>query len=240
LIYNDLSALLQVFSRNVMGLSYENIASLIDHTLLKPEAVRQSIIRLCDEALECSFASVCVNPAWVPLCADILKGSPVAVCTVVGFPLGCNITEVKLAETVAAAADGATEFDMVMHIGRFLEGDIDYVAQDIRRVTERARQCAHSAVIKVILESALLSDSEISHACRIVVDAGADFVKTSTGFGPGGATVHAVRLMREAAGPAMGVKASGGIRDRSTALSMIEAGANRIGTSSGMTIVSTP
>jgi deoxyribose-phosphate aldolase len=212
---------------------------MIDHTLLKPEAGEREIVRLCDEARTYGFASVCVNPSWVRLCRSLLGDAKSAVCTVIGFPLGCNRTEVKLRETELAAHDGAREFDMVMHVGRFKDHDHAYVEHDIAQVLRTANAAVQGAIVKVILETALLNEKEVAEACKIAVSAGADFVKTSTGFGPGGATVDTVRIMRSAVGDSCGVKASGGIRDRDTALAMIEAGANRLGTSSGITIITT-
>jgi deoxyribose-phosphate aldolase len=213
------------------------LAGLIDHTLLKPEAGERAVIALCDEARTHGFASVCVNPSWVRLCSTVLHESPVVVCTVIGFPLGANKTEVKLRETELAAHDGAREFDMVMHIGRFRDRDFAYVEHDIVQVVRAAMTAVPDSIVKVILETAMLDEGEIRDACRIATQSGAHFVKTSTGFGPGGATPEAVRLMRDTVGNDCGVKASGGIRDRATTLTMIEAGANRIGTSSGITIL---
>jgi deoxyribose-phosphate aldolase len=212
-------------------------AGIIDHTLLKPEAGERAIIQLCDEARTHRFASVCVNPSWVRLCSTMLHDTPVAVCTVIAFPLGAGKTELKLRETELAAHDGAGEFDMVMHIGRFKDRDFAYVEHDITQVVNAATAADPEAIVKVILETALLNENEISEACRIAVQSGAHFVKTSTGFGPGGASIEAVRLMRATVGEHCSVKASGGIRDRATALAMVEAGANRIGTSSGITIL---
>ncbi|GAA5344544.1 deoxyribose-phosphate aldolase [Planifilum fimeticola] len=210
-----------------------NLASIIDHTLLKPEATASDIDRLCQEALESEFAAVCVNPWWVSRAAERLKESDVQVCTVVGFPLGATTTEVKAAETKRAVADGASEIDMVMNIGAFKSGDRQGVEEDIRAVV----RAAGGRTVKVILETGLLDEGEIRLACELAKAAGAHFVKTSTGFGPGGATVEAVRIMREAVGPEMGVKASGGIRSLAAAKKMISAGANRIGTSSGVAIL---
>ncbi|PRX41134.1 deoxyribose-phosphate aldolase [Planifilum fimeticola] len=210
-----------------------NLASIIDHTLLKPEATASDIDRLCQEALESEFAAVCVNPWWVSRAAERLKESDIQVCTVVGFPLGATTTEVKAAETKRAVADGASEIDMVMNIGAFKSGDRQGVEEDIRAVV----RAAGGRTVKVILETGLLDEGEIRLACELAKAAGAHFVKTSTGFGPGGATVEAVRIMREAVGPEMGVKASGGIRSLAAAKKMISAGANRIGTSSGVAIL---
>ena len=214
------------------------LAAKIDHTLLKPDAGESDIIRLCDEARQYGFASVCINPSWVRLCASMLKDSPSRVCTVIGFPIGANRTDVKVKETEFAATDGADEFDMVLHLGRLRDGDFAYVEHDIRQVVQTARAVRDGAVVKVILETALLDETLIADACGIVLDAGADFVKTSTGFSAaGGATVKAVRLMRRVVGDRCGVKASGGIRTRETARVMIDAGADRIGASASIQLL---
>jgi deoxyribose-phosphate aldolase len=209
------------------------LASIIDHTLLKPDATATDIDRLCREALDSGFAAVCVNPWWVSRAAQQLKEANVHVCTVVGFPLGVTTTEAKVAETRKAITDGASEIDMVMNIGAFKSGDHKGVEEDIRAVV----RAADGRTVKVILETGFLDEREIRTACELAKAAGAHFVKTSTGFGPGGATVEAVRIMRETVGREMGVKASGGIRDLATAKKMVSAGANRIGTSSGVAIV---
>jgi deoxyribose-phosphate aldolase len=217
----------------------ENISRYIDHTLLKPDATQEQIITLCNEAKKYEFASVCVNPCWVSLCRDQLKDSPVKVCTVIGFPLGSNTTIVKVAETLQALEDGAHEVDMVMNISALKSGkDID-VETDIRAVTEAVKKITgnNQTLVKVILETCLLTDEEKIRACDLCEKAGADFVKTSTGFSKGGATVEDVKLMKKTVGSRMEVKASGGIRDTNTALAMIQAGATRIGTSSGVNIV---
>jgi len=211
-----------------------DLARMIDHTLLKPDATRDEIEKLCQEALTYQFASVCVNPHWVPLAAQLLKGSPVKVCTVIGFPLGATSTAAKAFEAADAIAHGAQEVDMVLNIGALKSGDLDTVQQDIAAVVEAARG---KTLVKVILETGLLTRDEKITACRLAKAAGADFVKTSTGFGHGGATVEDVALMRETVGPEMGVKASGGVRDAATARAMIQAGANRIGASAGVSIV---
>jgi deoxyribose-phosphate aldolase len=211
----------------------ENMASYIDHTLLKPEAKREDIIRLCREALQNNFYSVCINPSYVPTAVSELKDSAVKVCAVIGFPLGATTTATKAFEATEALASGAEEVDMVIHVGALKGGEEDYVRDDIAAVVKAAR----GKTVKVIIESGLLSDSEKVLACRLAKEAGAGFVKTSTGFGPGGATVGDIRLMRETVGPDLGVKASGGVRTLETARLMIEAGATRIGTSSGITIV---
>jgi len=209
------------------------ITPLIDHTLLKPEASRDAIEQLCREAIEFGFASVCVNPCWVSLVAELLAGSKVKVCTVVGFPLGATLTEIKAAETRAAVERGATEIDMVINLGSLRSGDDNAVQEDIAAVVETAHP---RAIVKVILETALLSDDEIVRACELARQAGAEFVKTSTGFGPGGATAAHVALMRRTVGRAMGVKASGGIGSRAEAAEMIAAGATRLGASAGVRI----
>ncbi len=205
----------------------------IDHTLLKQNVTPAQIEKLCAEAIKYDFMSVCVNPCYVPLAAECLKGSDVKVCTVIGFPLGMNTTDIKIAETKKALEDGANEIDMVINVGRLQAGDDEYVENEIREIK---KVCGQN-ILKVILETCLLSDEEIQRACLLAVSAKADFVKTSTGFSSGGATIHAVKLMRETVGPNMGVKASGGIKTHEDMLAMIEAGANRIGTSSGVDII---
>ena len=210
----------------------QHLASMIDHTLLKPEATRAQVEQVCDEAKQYGFASVCVNPVYVKLCAQRLKGSPVKVCAVVGFPLGATLPEVKAFETQQALEAGATEIDMVINIGALKDGDNDLVARDIAAVVRAAH--AGNALVKVILEAALLTDDEKITACQLAQSAGADFVKTSTGFGPGGATAEDVALMRRAVGPTMGVKAAGGIRTLADAQKMIAAGATRIGASASV------
>lgn len=210
-----------------------NINKYIDHTLLKPEATADMIDKLCAEAKEHGFASVCVNPYWVKRSAELLAGTDVKVCTVIGFPLGANTPEVKAAETRDAIANGATEVDMVLNVGALKSGDLEAVKRDVAAVKE----AAGSVLLKVILETGLLTDEEKETACKLCVEAGADYVKTSTGFGPGGATVEDIALMRKAVGPDIGVKASGGVRDGEAAAAMIAAGATRIGTSSGVSIV---
>jgi len=212
-----------------------NIASMIDHTLLKPDATPDQIAQLCFEARKYSFASVCVNPGHVSLCADLLRGSNVKVCTVIGFPLGATSPAAKVYETETALRDGATEIDMVINIGALKGGDFTWVARDIRGVVETAHNAG--AIVKVIIETSLLTDEEKIKACLLSKEAGADFVKTSTGFAGGGATVEDVALMRRAVGPEMGVKASGGVHTFEEAKSMVEAGATRIGASAGVKIV---
>lgn len=212
----------------------KELAGMIDHTLLKPDATEAQITKLCEEAREHGFASVCVNPGWVPLAADLLDGSAVRVCTVIGFPLGATTSTAKAFEAMDALRNGATEVDMVINVGLLKSGKDDEVREDIAVVAEEVRE---KALLKVILETGLLTDAEKVKACQLAKEAGADFVKTSTGFGHGGATVADVALMRKTVGPEMGVKASGGIRDYETAMAMIQAGANRIGASAGISIV---
>ncbi len=217
-----------------VGAVSPRLASAIDHTLLKPQATREEITKLCEEAKAHGFASVCVNPTYVSLCAQLLRLSSVKVCTVAGFPLGASLPSVKAFEAERAIADGAQEIDMVANVGALKSGDYDLVERDVRAVVDA---CRNIVVSKVIIEAALLTDDEKVRICQIVKAAGADFVKTSTGFGPGGATVHDVRLMRATVGEEMGVKAAGGIRDTETAREMIEAGATRIGASASVKIV---
>ena len=212
-----------------------DIARYIDHTLLKPDATQAQIAQLCHEARQYDFAAVCVNPTHVKLCADLLKGSNVAVCTVVGFPLGATPPEVKAYETQQAIDDGATEIDMVINIGALKGGEYDLVERDIAMVTRTAHN--NGALCKVIIEAALLNEQEKIKACELSKKAGADYVKTSTGFGPGGATVADVTLMRRVVGPGMGIKAAGGIRSFADAKGMVEAGATRIGASAGVKIL---
>lgn len=213
------------------------IARYIDHTHLKPYATKEDIIKLCDEAIQYGFYAVCVNPYRVKLAKDYLsgKGADVKVASVIGFPLGATPTEVKVFEAKKALDDGADELDMVINIGALKDGDYEYVKRDIEEVVKVAHE--KGAKVKVIIETCYLTDEEKVKACELAKEAGADFVKTSTGFGSGGATVEDVRLMRKVVGPEMGVKASGGIRTYDQAVAMIEAGANRIGTSSGVKIV---
>jgi deoxyribose-phosphate aldolase len=213
----------------------ENIASLIDHTLLRPEATRDQVRKTCREALTHGFATVCVNPVWVPLCVSELAGSRVKTSTVVGFPLGAAMTEVKIHEAEAALRNGAREIDMVIHTGALRSGDYDAVKADIRSVTEVVHGAG--ALIKVIIEAAVLDDKQKVVACTLAKLAGADFVKTSTGFVPGGASAHDVALMRATVGEETGVKAAGGIRSLEDLLLMVRAGANRIGTSASVAIM---
>lgn len=209
------------------------LARMIDHTLLKPEATEKQVRKLCEEARAYGFMSVCVNPGWVPLCAELLKGSPVKVCTVIGFPLGATSSTAKSLEAADAIAHGATEVDMVVNVGALKSGQYDVVLADIQAVVSAARG---RALVKVIIETGLLTDEEKVKACELSKQAGADFVKTSTGFGPGGATPADIALMRKTVGPNLGVKASGGIRDYETARAMVAAGANRIGASASIAI----
>ena len=211
------------------------VADMIDHTLLKPDATRKEIETLCREAAEYKFASVCVNPTWVALCAKLLSGAPTVVCSVVGFPLGATTPDTKHYETRRAIFDGAREIDMVINVGALKSGDLRVVERDIEAVTSPCREAG--AISKVIIEAALLTDDEKVTACTLAKAAGADFVKTSTGFGPGGATVADVALMRRVVGDEMGVKAAGGVRDLEGLKAMVAAGATRIGASAGVRIV---
>src|SRR3990172_5181453 len=212
-----------------------DVAALIDHTLLKPEATRDDILKLCAEARQFGFATVVVNPTWVATAAAALRGAPVKVCTVVGFPLGATLSTVKAAETEEAVKLGAEEIDMVINVGALKSGDDELVEQDIRGVVAAARR--GGALVKVILECALLTDKEKIRPCFCARAAGADFVKTSTGFGPGGAAAHDVELMRLTVGPGMGVKAAGGIRSYEDLKAMLSAGATRIGASASVRIL---
>lgn len=206
---------------------------LIDHTLLKQDASPEQIVKLCEEAKEFDFMSVCVNPAYVPLAAKCLAGSDVKVCTVIGFPLGMNLTKTKVEEAQLCIKEGAQEIDMVINVGMLKAGHDDYVEEEIREL----KAVAGGLVLKVIIETCLLTDEEKVRACEAAKRAGADFVKTSTGFSTGGATPNDVALMRKTVGPDMGVKASGGVRTHEDLLAMVEAGANRIGTSNGTKII---
>ncbi len=210
------------------------LARYIDHTLLKPDAKEGDIIKLCKEALEYKFASVCVNASHVKLAYSFLQGTEVRVCTVVGFPLGATTKETKAFEASQAIENGAAEIDMVINIGALKSGKLDAVKEDIREV---AGVCKDKALLKVLIETCLLTDEEKVTACLLSMEAGADFVKTSTGFSVGGATAEDIKLMRRTIGPDMGVKASGGIRNLESALKMIEAGASRIGASASVSIV---
>jgi len=211
------------------------IAAMIDHTLLKPDATRPEIEELCREAAEFRFATVCVNPVWVALAAERLAGSGVGVCSVVGFPLGATTADVKAYETRRAIFDGAREIDMVINVGALKSGDLRTTERDIEAVTTPCRDCGVTS--KVIIEAALLTDEEKVTACTLAKAAAADFVKTSTGFGPGGATAADVALMRRVVGAEMGVKAAGGVRDLEGLKAMVAAGATRVGASAGVKIV---
>ncbi len=212
----------------------DGLGSLIDHTLLKPDAPRDQIEQLCREAAQFCFASVCVNPVWVPLAADLLRGTGVKVCTVIGFPSGAHVPDVKAYETRRAVEQGAQEVDMVINIGALKSKDYALVEHDIRAVVQAA---GRDTIVKVILETSLLTRDEKVMGCTLAKAAGADFVKTSTGFAGGGATVDDVKLMRETVGPDVGVKASGGVRTKEEAEAMVAAGATRIGASAGIKIV---
>ncbi|MGH9313246.1 MAG: deoxyribose-phosphate aldolase [Vicinamibacterales bacterium] len=211
------------------------VAVMIDHTLLKPDATRAEIEKLCKEAAEFRFATVCVNPAWVALAASKLRGTGVGVCSVVGFPLGATTPDVKHYETRRAIFDGANEIDMVINVGALKSGDLRVVERDIEAVVAPCRDA--NVLSKVIIEAALLNDEEKITACTLAKAAGADFVKTSTGFGPGGATAADVALMRRVVGAEMGVKAAGGVRDLAGLQAMVAAGATRVGASAGVKIV---
>jgi deoxyribose-phosphate aldolase len=217
-----------------MVMATTNIAAMIDHTLLKPEATKQQIESLCQEAKEYKFASVCVNPTWVSTAKELLQGSGVMVCTVIGFPLGANTTETKAFEAKNAIENGAEEVDMVINIGALKDHNDELVEKDIRAVVEAVKGKART---KVIIETSLLTKEEKIRACELSVKAGADFVKTSTGFSTGGATAEDIALMRQTVGADLGVKASGGVRSTEDVQKMIEAGATRIGASSSIAIV---
>lgn len=212
-----------------------NIGKMIDHTALKPDTTKEQIFKLIEEAKKYQFASICVNPTWIKQASDQLKDSGVDVCTVIGFPLGANTTATKAFETKDAIENGATEVDMVINIAELKDKNDAYVEQDIKAVVEAAKG---KALVKVIIETCLLTEEEKIRACELAKKAGADFVKTSTGFSKGGATVEDIELMRKTVGKDMGVKASGGIHTKEDAMKMIEAGANRIGASSGVSIIS--
>ena len=211
-----------------------NIAKLIDHTILKANTTKEDVMKVIEEAKEYKFASVCINPTWVKLAAEELAGHGVDVCTVIGFPLGASTTETKAFETKDAIAKGATEVDMVINVGALKDGDDELVEKDIYEVVQAAKG---KALVKVIIETCLLTDEEKVRACELSVKAGADFVKTSTGFSTGGATAEDIALMRKTVGPNVGVKASGGVRTREDADKMVAAGASRIGASASVAIV---
>lgn len=225
---------IEQITQQASSMSLSEIAQTIDHTLLKPECTKDEIVKLCSEAKQYGFATVCVNPYWVPLAKQELTGSEVGITTVIGFPLGASTTFVKMAEARDAIANGATEIDMVINIGALKSDDLNTVKQDIEGVVNASNG---QAVVKVILETCLLTDEEKVQACFICKIAGADFVKTSTGFSSGGATEADIVLMRHTVGPEMGVKASGGVRDIDTARTLIAAGATRLGASSSIAIV---
>ena len=216
------------------SVSIEEMAQVIDHTILKPEATLEAIDKLCKEAIEFRFKAVCVNSGHIARVTDILTGTGIEICSVIGFPLGAAHTAAKVFEAETAVNDGATELDMVLNVGALKSGDPQKAEEDIRQVR---RAAGTGVVLKVIIETCLLTDSEKVAACKISREAGADFVKTSTGFSTGGATVEDVSLMRKTVGPETGVKASGGIKDWPTAVTMLKAGANRLGTSSGVSII---
>ncbi|EOR23670.1 deoxyribose-phosphate aldolase [Cytobacillus oceanisediminis] len=211
-----------------------NIAKMIDHTLLKADATKEQVVTLCEEAKQYVFASVCVNPTWVKVASELLSGTEVKVCTVIGFPLGATTSATKAFETEDAIKNGATEVDMVINIGALKDKNYDLVKEDIKAVVDAAKG---KALSKVIIETSLLTNEEKEIACKLAVEAGADFVKTSTGFSTGGATVEDIALMRKTVGPDVGVKASGGVRSSEDTEKMIAAGATRIGASSGVAIV---
>ncbi|PAE11742.1 deoxyribose-phosphate aldolase [Niallia circulans] len=211
-----------------------NIAKMIDHTLLKADATKEQIVTLCEEAKQYTFASVCVNPTWVKAASELLNGTEVKVCTVIGFPLGASTSATKAFETEDAIKNGATEVDMVINIGALKDKNYDLVKEDIKAVVDAAKG---KVLSKVIIETSLLTNEEKEIACKLAVEAGADYVKTSTGFSTGGATVEDITLMRKTVGPDIGVKASGGVRSSEDTEKMIAAGATRIGASSGVAIV---
>lgn len=213
----------------------QDLAKMIDHTILKPEATKEEVKKICEEAKEYKFASVCINPSNVALAYDMLKNTEVKVCTVIGFPLGANTTEVKAFEAGDAISKGATEVDMVINIGRLKDKDYEYVRNDIKAVVEAAK---NKALVKVIIETCLLTDEEKRVVCSLAKEAGANFVKTSTGFSKSGATKEDIALMRNTVGESMGVKASGGVRTYEDAVAMAEAGASRIGASASIAILS--
>ncbi|MDF9408679.1 MAG: Deoxyribose-phosphate aldolase 1 [Pelotomaculum sp. PtaB.Bin013] len=220
-----------------MEISRAVLAGMIDHTLLKPEATCQDIVGLCREAVDFGFKSVCINPSYIDLAHRELENAPVGICAVIGFPLGASDPAVKAAEAAAAVRAGASEVDVVMNIGFFKSGLLGKTQADLTGVVSAAKSEKPEAVVKVILETCLLTNEEKVRACRVAVAAGADFVKTSTGFNKEGALAADIKLLRQSVGPRIGVKASGGIRDLAKALSMLEAGADRIGTSAGVAIV---
>ncbi len=235
-IYNEFSKQKNDSAATAAKISLDKLAGMIDHTLLKPEATKVELQQLCNEAIQFNFASVCVNPVNVELCFDLVKSSMVKVCTVIGFPLGANTKETKLYEAEEAIKNGAEEIDMVINIGRLKDEDYEYVFNDIKEIALLTKK--NYGISKVILETCLLTDEEKIAACLIAKEAGADFVKTSTGFSKGGATVQDVSLMKFVVGSSMKVKASGGIRSYEDAIAMINAGAERLGASAGVKIIS--
>lgn len=220
-----------------MTITRNELAKLIDHTILKSIATQEDVTKLCNEALKYGFASVCINPSFVPFAANILNDSAVLVCTVIGFPLGSTSTAAKAFETAEAVKNGAIEVDMVINVGALKERRVEVVFQDILAVVEAAKGANPRAITKVIIETCYLSDEEKVLACKLAKKAGAHFVKTSTGFGSAGATTQDIALMRETVGPEMGVKASGGIKNLQHVLEMVNAGASRIGASAGVDII---
>ncbi len=221
--------------KSTSTISATDLAKMIDHTLLKPEATEQQIYKLCNEAVENGFGAVCVNPCWVKTCVRALEGSNVKIASVIGFPLGATTTSAKRAEAAEALKSGAKELDMVLNIGQFKSGQLNAAMKDMQSLARLAHK--NNALLKVILETCLLSDEEKVIACKLAIQAGVDFVKTSTGFSTGGATVEDVALMRETVGSKIGVKASGGIRTYEDAIKMVNAGATRIGCSAGVQIL---
>ena len=234
-ILNDFSEFEKSNKISEIKISAQELAGMIDHTLLKPEATFPEIKQLCEEAMQNNFASVCVNPSFVETCFDIIKSSNVKVCTVIGFPLGATTSQSKLLEAEEAVKNGAEELDMVINIGKLKDKDYDFVYRDIKLIAELSKK--HLCVSKVIIETCLLSDEEKVIACSLAKEAGANFVKTSTGFSKGGATVHDVALMKFVVGNKLQVKASGGVRSYEDAIAMIKAGAARLGASAGLKII---
>ena len=218
-----------------MNISSDQLARMIDHTLLRPEATRDEVEKVCEEGRCFNFATVCVNPAWVSLASKLLKGTGVKVNAVIGFPFGATMIDVKVFETKRVLSNGAEEIDMVMNFGAFRSGDLELVKEELRSVVDIARE--HNVVSKIIIETCYLTQMEKIKACQLVMDCGANFVKTSTGFGTSGATVEDVKLLRQVVDHKIGIKASGGIRTYDDAVKMIHAGASRIGSSAGVNIL---
>jgi len=235
-ILNDFTAFEKSFMKEKTEVDKKELAGMIDHTLLKPEAVLSEINQLCKEAIQHNFASVCINPSYVSTCFDLLKSSNVKVCTVIGFPLGATTTQSKFFEAEEAIKNGAEELDMVINIGRLKDKDYDYVFNDLKSIADLSKK--HLCTSKVILETCLLTDQEKVAACLMAKEAGSDFVKTSTGFSKAGATIRDVALMKFVVGDKHKVKAAGGIRSYEDAVAMINAGANRLGASAGIKIIS--